>query len=189
LKNVLAGDSLGCAFLACKQDYQSHYSLKDDILSSDEQKTLIEYILLGDPSIHPVSSAQSSKSLLAVQSRLRRRDARAKLAEGIRSCLPTRFDATDAEKAMSEVVFIKAQKKISKDDVEKLKQFNVKPAAVQVKRVDAPLPDSQETRQSLEYYWSGKRDRDGQSQFCLLKAETDRKGKLTPGRTAVLYTS
>jgi Peptidase family C25 len=189
LKNVLAGDSLGCAFLACKQDYQSHYSLKDDILSSDEQKTLIEYILLGDPSIHPVSSAQSSKALLAFQSRHRRRDARAKLAAGIRSCLPTRSDATDAEKAMAEDVFISAKKGISKDDIEKLEQFNIKPTAVQVKRVDAPLPDSPETRQSLEYYWSGKRNRGGQKQFCLLKSETDRKGKLVPGRTAVLYTS
>jgi hypothetical protein len=189
LKNVLAGDSLGSAFLACKQDYQSHYSLKDNIFSSDEQKTLIEYILLGDPSIHPVSSSQSSKDLLAFQSRQRRRDAREKLAVGIRSCLPARSDATDAEKAMAEDVFIRAQKKISKDDNEKLKQFNVKPTAVQVKRVDAPLPNSQETRQSLEYYWSGKRNRGGHKQFCLLKAETDRKGKLVPGKTAVTYTS
>jgi hypothetical protein len=189
LKNVLAGDSLGCAFLGCKQDYQSHYSLKDDILSSDEQKTLIEYILLGDPSIHPVRSSQSSKSLIAFQSRQRRRDARAKLADGIRSCLPTLSDATDAEKAMAGGVFISAQKRISKDDSDKLKQFNVKPTAVQVKRVDAPVPGSQETRQSLEYYWSGKRKRGGHKQFCLLKAETDRKGKLVPGRTAVLYTS
>jgi len=55
--------------------------------------------------------------------------------------------------------------------------------------VDAPLPDSQETRQSLEFYWSGKRNRGGQTQFCLLKAETDRKGKIVPGRTAVTYTS
>ena len=102
LKNVLAGDSLGCALLASKQDYQSHYSLNDDILSSDEQKTLIEYILLGDPSIHPVSSSQSSKALLAFQSRQRRRDARAKLAAGMHECLPSRSDATKAEKDMAD---------------------------------------------------------------------------------------
>jgi hypothetical protein len=189
LKNVLAGDSLGCAFLACKQDYHSHYSLNDDILSSDEQKTLIEYVLLGDPSIHPVKSSQSSKSLLAFQSRQRRRDARAKLAEGLRSCLPTRSDAGDAEKAIAADVFVRAKNKISKHDKGKLEQFNIKPTPVQVKKVDAPMPGSQETRQSLEFYWSGKRKRGGRRQFCLLKAETDRKGKLVPGRTAVLYTS
>jgi hypothetical protein len=189
LKNVLAGDSLGSAFLACKQDYHSHYSLNDHILSNDEQKTLIEYVLLGDPSIHPVSSSQSSKGLLAYQSRQRRRDAREKLATGIRSCLPKRSPASDAEKAMAGKVFITAQKRISKDDSEKLKQFTVKPTVVQVTRVDAPLPDSQETRQSLEYYWSGKRNRGAQKQFCLLKAETDRKGKLVPGSTSVMYTS
>lgn len=189
LKNVLAGDSLGGAFLACKQDYHSHYSLKDHVLTSDEQKTLIEYVLLGDPSIHPVTTLQSSKGLLAAQSRQRRREARAKLANGIRSCLPKRSPASDAEKAMAGKVFITAQNEIPKDDIEKLKNFNIKPTAVQVKRVDAPLPDPQETRQSLEYYWSGKLKRGRQKQFCLLKAETDRKGRLLPGSTAVTYTS
>ena len=192
LKNVLAGDSLGCAFLACKQDYQSHYSLKDDILASDEQKTLIEYVLLGDPSIHPVSSSQSAPGRLAVLSRRRRRDARAKLATGVRECFPIKSDATKAEKDMADKVFIRAQEtiaKIAKEDSEKLKKFKIKPTPVQVKRVDAPLPDSSETRQSLEYYWTGKRTRGGKSQFCVLKAETDRNGQLVEGRTAVTYTS
>ena len=86
-------------------------------------------------------------------------------------------------------VFIRAQKTISKEDKEKLETFQIKPTAVQVKRVDAPLPDSKETRQSLEFYWRGKRDRNGHNQFCVLKAEADRKGNLVPGRTAVIYTS
>jgi len=189
LKNVLAGASIGNAFLACKQDYRSHYSFEDNTLSDNEEKTLIEYILLGDPSIHPVSSSQSAADLLAVQSRRRRRDARAKLAKGIRECLPTRSPATAAETAMAEKVFTRAQKKISKEDKEKLETFQIKPTVVQVKRVDAPMPNSSETRQSLEYYWSGQRDRNGHNQSCVLKAETDRKGKLVPGSTSVLYTS
>ena len=167
-------------------------SLKDDILASDEQKTLIEYVLLGDPSIHPVSSSQSAAGRLAVLSRRRRRDARAKLATGMRECLPTRSDATKAETDMADKVFIRAQEtiaKIAKEDSEKLKQFKIKPTPVQVKRVDAPLPDSSETRQSLEYYWTGKRTRGGKRQFCVLKAETDRNGQLVEGRTAVTYTS
>ena len=110
LKNVLAGDSLGSALLASKQDYRSHYSLNADILTDHEEKTLIEYVLLGDPSIHPVKSSKSSPDLLAIQSRRRRRDARAKLAAGMRECLPITSDATKKEKAMAKDVFIKAQK-------------------------------------------------------------------------------
>ncbi len=193
LKSVLTGESIGNALLAAKQDYQSHNSLADNIFASDEQKTLIEYVLLGDPSIHPVGSAQSDKSLLAFQSRWRRRDARAKLAVGLRECLPTRSDATGEFKTMAEDVFTKAKEKILKDniDIEKLiKTYKFKATSVQVKKVDAPLPGSEEKRESLEFYWRGKRDRgDGHNQFCLLKAETDPKGKLVPGRTAVLYTS
>jgi len=192
VKNVLAGASTGNAFLACKQDYRSHYSFEDNTLSDNEEKTLIEYVLLGDPSIHPVRSSQSAKALVAVQSRRRRRDSRKKLAEGMRECLPKRSPATDADKAMADKVFIRAKKeiaKIAKGDIEKLKEFDIDPTTFQVKRVDAPLPGSQETRQSLEFYWSGTRDRGGQKQVCVLKAETDRKGSLVPGQAAVVYSS
>ena len=192
LKNVLTGASIGNAFLACKQDYRSFYSLEDNILSDNEEKTLIEYVLLGDPSIHPVASSQSSASLLTVQSRRRRRDARKKLAKGINTCFPTRSDATDAEKGKANDVYIAATEeiaKIAKHDIEKLKEFDIDPTIVRVKSVDAPMPDSTETRQSLEFYWSGKRDRGGQKQVCVLKAETDRKGKLVPGKAAVMYSS
>jgi hypothetical protein len=110
----------------------------------------------------------------------------------MRECLPKRSPATDADKAMADKVFIRAKKeiaKIAKDDIEKLKEFDIDPTTFQVKRVDAPLPGSQETRQSLEFYWSGTRDRGGQKQVCVLKAETDRKGSLVPGQAAVVYSS
>ena len=192
LKNVLAWQSIGNALLASKQDYHSFYSLDDNILSDPEEKTLIEFILLGDPSIHPVKSAQCSRDLLAIQSRRRRRDARAKLATGIRECLPIKSDATEAEKAMANDVLVRAQKKIAKiakADSEKLKEFGIYPTAVQVKRIEAPVPGSQASRQSLEFYWGGRRLRGRQKQFCVLRTETDLKGKLVPGSTKVIYTS
>jgi hypothetical protein len=197
LKNILAGGSLGGAFLACKQDYHSHYTLEDRVSSVDELKTLIEYILLGDPSIHPIPSSQSSKGGLAVPGRRRRRVAREKLATGIRDFLPTRSDATDAEKAMAKDVFSEARKAIASDDIKRLKKFGIKrTTAAEVKRVDAPVPASAEVpqvprrvqrRQSLEYYWCGQRDRGQHKQFCLLKAETDRQGVLS--RASVVYSS
>ena len=107
----------------------------------------------------------------------------------MRECLPIKSDATKKEKAMAKDVFIKAQKKIAKDELEKFNKFNIKPTAVRVKRVDAPMPDSPEKRESLEFYWAGKRNRGGQTQFCVLRAETNRKGNLVPDSTAVLYSS
>jgi hypothetical protein len=66
--------------------------------------------------------------------------------------------------------------------------------AVRVQRVDTRFPDSTETargpikrRQSLEYYWSGKRKRGGDKQLCLLRVETDLQSR--PWRTSVMYTS
>jgi hypothetical protein len=183
----LAGASLGYAFLKSIQDYQSQYTDDPNILVSTEQKTLIEYVLLGDPSIHPVSSSQSAVDKLAVPRRFRRRVARARIAKRIRDFLPTRSRATRAEKDMAEDVFKNAQSKIAKDDIKKFKEFGIKPTAVQVKRVDAPDPDRVQRRQSLEYCWCGQRDRGGQKQLCMLKAVTDRKGNLS--RASVMYTS
>ena len=189
LKNILAGQSIGNALLSSKQDYHSFYSLDDNTFADPDDKTLIEFILLGDPSIHPVRSAQCSRDLLTIQSRRRRRDARAKLATGIRECLPKRLPATDAEKALAGDVFSRAQKRVPKDDIMKLKEFGINPTAVQVKKIDAPVPGSQASRQSLEFYWGGRRRRGRQKQFCVLRTETDLKGKLVPGSTKVMYTS
>jgi hypothetical protein len=191
LKNILAGESIGNALLASKQNYHSFYSLDDDIFADPDVKTLIEFILLGDPSIHPVKSAQSSTNLLAIQSRRRRRDARAKLATGMRECLPRPLSTTDAEKALADKVFIKAKNeiaKIAKNDIMKLKDFGIDPAVVQVKKLEAPVPGSP-CRESLQFYWGGRRLRGRQKQFCVLRTETDLKGKLVPGSTKVVYTS
>jgi peptidase C25-like protein len=191
VKNVLAGESIGNALLASKQDYQSHYSSTNNTFANDEQKTLIEYVLLGDPSIYPVVSEQCDANLLAFQSRCRRRDQRAKRAVALRASLPTRSDITAEWKGVVEEMFTRAKKqiaKIAKGDIARLELFNVKPSAVQVKKVDAPLPNSHETRQSLEFYWRGKLDCGGYSRFCVLKAETDREGKVVR-RVAVSYTS
>jgi Peptidase family C25 len=192
LKNILAGESIGNAFLACKQDY---YNITSGRVPGDEDaKTLIEYVLLGDPSIHPVTSSKVSEGELAVQERHQRRLVRAMLATGIRDFLPTRSDGTPAERAMAEDVFKTAQDMIPKDSAKKLKEFAIKPAAVRVKRVNSRLPALPGTaggpiqrRKSLEYYWSGRRGRGGHKQLCLLKAVTDPQGKVS--RASVMYSS
>ena len=96
--------------------------------------------------------------------------------------------ATNAEKALAGDVYTKAQKKVPKDDIKKLKEFVINPAAVQVKGIDARVPGSP-CRRSLQFYWGGRRLRGRQKQFCVLRTETDLKGKLVPGSTKVVYTS
>ena len=88
-----------------------------------------------------------------------------------------------------------AQDAMAKDDIRKLKEFEIKPIPFRVEKLDTPLRDRGDApkaaikpRQSLQYYWSGQRDREKQRQICLLKAETDPKtGKLW--RTAILHST
>src|SRR5205814_10218792 len=56
LKSILGGSSIGRAFLESKQDYVRWINQQGYAIDLMDEKTLIEYVLLGDPSIHPVSS-------------------------------------------------------------------------------------------------------------------------------------
>jgi hypothetical protein len=187
LKRVLEGDSIGLAFLKSKQDYHIHDSIPGKVLGPEEDKTLIEYILLGDPSIHPVTSLPDSPNTLAVQERRQRRVARELIAAGVRGLLPTRSQspATDDEKGMAPQVYASD---IAQDAIKNIKEFTIDPADFQVQKVDVRFPKGPiRGRQSLEYHWRGQRDRGGDKQLCLLKVETDRAGR--PWRASVMYTS
>ncbi len=193
LRRVLEGASIGRAFLESKQDNPGYHYTRGQVVGVQEEKTLIEYVLLGDPSIHPVTSVPDSANSLAFQERRQRRAARAMAAAGIRELLPTRSDATDDEKGMAPQVFAS---KLVQNAIKNLNEFSMEPTAAQVQKVDTRLPDSPATvtdpstvkrRQSLEYYWRGLRDRGDHKQLCLLKVDTDPKGR--PWRTSVMYTS
>jgi len=191
LKSVLEGESIGLAFLKSKQDYHRHDGIRGRVIDVEGEKTLIEYILLGDPSIHPVSSSESSVGALAVQERQQRRVAGAMMAAGIGKLLPTRYPATREQEAKATEVFAS---KVAKDAIKNLKGFSFEPEAVRVQRVDTRFPDSPEAmrgpiqrRQSLEYYWAGKRERGGHKQLCLLKVETNLQSR--PWRVSVMNTS
>ena len=93
---------------------------------------------------------------------------------------------------MAKEVFARA-KAIAKDDIKKLKEFGIKPTAVRVQRVDTRSRSPETTQSAIR-----RRNRwntigvdsalgMGHKQLCLLKAETDRKGKLW--RASVMYTS
>lgn len=195
LRRVLEGASIGRALLESKQDNPGYKYERGRVLGPEEEKTVIEYILLGDPSIHPVISGPDSANLLAVQERRQRRVARALVGAGMRDLLPTRLPATAEEKGWAQQVY---NSELAQAAIKKLKGFKIESKTVRVQRLETQFPDSPATvtdpnavkrRESLEYYWSGKRDR-GESQdkqLCLLKVETDREGK--PWRASVIHTS
>jgi hypothetical protein len=106
--------------------------------------------------------------------------------------LPKRARAKPS-RATVKKVYSSAQLALKKHVIEELKEFRIKATAVRVQKLDTPLHAKGEAwktpRQSLEYYWSGRRVRDGQKQIGVLKAETDLDGNLLPRRTRVIYSS
>jgi hypothetical protein len=193
LRRVLGGASIGRAFLESKQDNPGYHYTRGRVQGIQEEKTVIEYVLLGDPSIHPVSSLPDSANELAVQERRQRRTARALVAAGIHDLLPTRSPATREEQDMATKVF---GSDLVTDAIKDLTEFSIEPTATRVQRVYTRFPDSPatatdpsatKTRRSLEYYWRGQRDRRDHTQLCLLKVETDRQAR--PWRVSVMYTS
>jgi hypothetical protein len=187
LKNVLAGSSIGRAFLDSKTAFAYSIIEKGKILDLADEKTLIEYVLLGDPSIHPVASGTLPKGLVAVEERRRRRKVRQKLAQGLRLLLPERRPPKPAKPAMAKKVFARAKRDLAKDVRKRLKEFSIQPTVARVAKLDIALGDG--TVQPLEeYYWSGQRAQDGyHKQACLVKAQIDRNGTLC--RASVMYTS
>jgi hypothetical protein len=206
LNGVLGGASIGRAFLESKQDYLRWLNQQGQAPGVEEELTLIEYVLLGDPSITPVTYrlnkliAPGHNIALATEELQTRRVARTRVAHGLRNLLPERQPATSAKRARANKLFTsivdtRAQAVTAKD-IKRFKEFAIKPSAVHVEKVYTPLRapgDAKKaaikSRQSLQYYWSGQRvSSDGQEQICLLKAETDPKtGKLW--RTAVIHSS
>jgi hypothetical protein len=194
LKNVLQGSSIGRAFLDSKIDYACAIIDQGKALDLADEKTLIEYVLLGDPSIHPVGSKEPPKTLLPAEERRQRRVVRERLAEGLRILLPERRPVkktaekkTAEEEAVAKKMFESAQTELGEDVVKNLEKFSIEPTTFRVEKVNTALDDHGNTRESLEYYWTGQRDRGGHKQICLLKAETDRNGEFS-GAT-VVYSS
>lgn len=196
LKSILGGASIGRAFLESKQDYLRWVNQQGYAIDLMDEKTLIEYVLLGDPSIQPVTSVLHPEKALSLQERRQRRVARAHMAAQIRELLPVRSRAKPAASAMAKKVFNKATSSSAKGFMTGPKEFRTKPAAARVEKLNTVLPVPTaarkrpgfiRSRQSLQYYWSERHVRDGHKRIRLLKAETDQEGNLW--RTSVIHSS
>ena len=198
LNSVLGGASIGRAFLESKQDYLRWLNQQGQAPGLEEEVTLIEYVLLGDPSITPITYKLSKLVTPGPEIRLgaeelqMRRVARRRLAYGLRNLLPKRESVTSAKRESARKLFTRLKNATAKD-TRIFKKFKIKPSTVYVEKLYTPLRDAKKaaikSRQSLQYYWSGERlSSDGQKQICLVKAETDPKtGKLR--RTELIRSS
>ena len=109
LKGALGGASLGRALLEAKQDYVKWLAAQGWPTDQPDEKTLIEFVLLGDPSLLAVvpPAAPALKALAAaarrvgmpplsplqLEERKQRREIRIEMASQIRRALPTRMEA------------------------------------------------------------------------------------------------
>jgi len=208
LKGVLGSASIGRAFLEAKQDYVRWINQQGHGPDRADEKTLIEFVLLGDPSIQPVQSAAPAfaamvkrraaiVSPLELQERRQRRVMRAQLAQQIREMLPVRTGVKRVPAARASKLFKAARKMLEGDH----RAFRFRPHAPRVDRLETRLPGTAAPvragiaaaarpvgkRESVEYYWSGRRVLDGHKQIRLLKVETDIQGNVL--RSAVLHSS
>jgi peptidase C25-like protein len=217
LKSVLGGASIGRAFLEAKQDYVRWISEQGGSPDRADEKTLIEFVLLGDPSVQPVFAPASESSISRVaatgprahalgvravalvdQERRQRRFLRTRMAEQLREVLPDRLPAGSAAIARSAKVF-EAARALLGDDT---KTFGLKPRQARVDKLETTLPRPLAARkgsravanarnvgpkQSIEYYWSGRRILKGHKQIRLVKVETDTAGNVI--RSSVLHAS
>jgi len=217
LKSVLGGASIGRAFLEAKQDYVRWISEQGSSPDRADEKTLIEFVLLGDPSIQPVVAPASGSSISRVaatgprahalgaravdlvdQERRQRRFLRGQMAEQMREVLPDRSPAGGAAIARSAKVFEEARAILG----EEAEKFGLMPQQARVDKLETKLPRqftalkasravasarNVGTKQSIEYYWSGRRILEGHKQIRLVKVETDTAGNVI--RSSVVHAS
>src|SRR5262245_2757988 len=121
---ILRRASVGRAFLESKQGYMCYYLEGGGTADPLDQKTMVEYVLFGDPSIHPVrKKVQRPDSILDDQERAQRRVIHGRRATEIRKLLPRRMAATPKQRTRSEDVFNNAQNVLGKHVSKELSKF------------------------------------------------------------------
>jgi hypothetical protein len=173
-KWILRYASIGRALLESKHGYMCYYLEGGGTADALDQKTMVEYVLLGDPSIHPVAAKVCCpESKLDSQERTQRRAIHLRRAREIQKLLPKRTTAT---RARAKDVYNITQVALGKKVTNYLTKFDMNPATPRVAKLETRVGN--QTRQSLEYYWPGKRVGNEQTKTCLVRAETDLDGNL-----------
>lgn len=225
LRGVMQGASLGRALLEGKQDLVRWINQQGRSPDLAEEKTLLQFLLLGDPSIHAIPEAlpavaaamslqatgvRVASPLGAPEERKARRAYRYDLGESLRATLPQRtvsepIDenarrlAPSLENLMKDAGLEDGFKLESdKPLVHQVHHRTVQPemllsgglavaAAGPGGAVRSRATSAVVRRDSMEYYWMARRQRDHGPDIRLIKVETDAEGTVL--RTEVLVSS
>jgi hypothetical protein len=173
LKAVLDGASVGLAMLQSKQAFAQWVQQQGLALDSMDDKTLLQYVLLGDPSIHPVKAAAPravaagpapSLAAGALMARRTRRDVAVRLADTLRAATPLVTPAPRAKvpaKLRSIAKQLLRPSKLGRGSatvkarVERIVHIPPRIEGVAVRAASRAGPAGPRT--TLQYYWASKR--------------------------------
>ncbi|MDP9193001.1 MAG: C25 family cysteine peptidase [Acidobacteriota bacterium] len=192
LQNVMAGDSLGTAFLNSKQQFVADIGKAGQKFIVMEEKTLLQFVLLGDPSLRPMvpddlqktaatipEMAQGDLALSAAERRSRR-DYHIRLGRQLRELVPTRVEAEGFLNAVDVL------------QPEELELFGKSEPLVQRVRVQRALNEASgkgsfftESEETLQYYWFSETPHEHVIDVKVVIVETDLQGKILRKRVLV----
>jgi Peptidase family C25 len=204
LKKALAGASLGRAALEAKQDYLQYLLNQGINQDTADEKTMIEFVLLGDPSIHPVKSTAAPAALkqpaVAARNaalRTERRVARAVVAAQVQKAMPTRTAADAPSAAHARKVFRSAAGQLDKSQMRMMEPGRATVSRLLPSRYKTAMPRSaglasaaarsRELGEVVEYTWSARKEVDGLAQILMLKVQADAEGNVL--RSRLLHSS
>lgn len=211
LKGVTEGASLGRGLLDSKQNLASWVAEQGQSMGRGEEKTLLQFVLLGDPAIHPVVAPKSAPAgprgvatagmaaRATLTERRLRRAKRAQRAEILRDDLPSRAEAGRPARARAIRLFrqAKAMLKLAPGnlglkvkrvivDVVTRKAWPAEPAGRRAAMTLAGVPRVRSTS-AFDYYWVGRKSTKGPRQLSMVCVTTDSVG--TPLRMSVVVSS
>jgi len=187
LKSVLAGASLGRAALEARQNLVRWSQTQGDQADSADEKTLIQFMLLGDPSIHPVKMAAPVAIAASALARRQRRATSHQLGAMLTANIPSR-------RAVSEHAVPANVEGLARDLSGRVGAgFQFRFSDPQVERVTSRIPqpglkdNAVVGRNSLQYYWMARRDDTPVSDVRIISIQTDAHANVL--RTQVLASS
>ena len=213
MRYVMQGASTGRALLDAKQEFVRWINQQGRNPDISEEKTLLQFHLLGDPSIHPVTASGEIAALAGVDStspaavaslafeRRRRRGFRRAMGNELRKTLPTR-ELVDHEQQAP------ATAQYARDEAfAKLEGFRVDEQPL-VHKVVSNIPTSEAkmaeavataggggelefvpiaAQSTFQYYWTARREAERVVDARMVKVETDQDGEIL--RTQLLVTA
>jgi Peptidase family C25 len=210
LKKCLEGASLGRAMLESKQDYLQFLQGQGQRPDTADEKTMIEFVLLGDPSIHPVKSgaatpvrAAATRGAAAVAARggaelqrAERRAARKAFGAAVTQRLPLRSAAPAPAAAKARELYAKAMQWLGAKDMAGLEATAPSVSTLVERRAAAPARASAGAARSAvaagavpsvagkttEYRWARVTRVNGVPAGRMLTMQVDAEGRILRSR-------